>query len=295
MRGKKFRYQGGITKMICSKIAKRGREEFSKYIHGSGKINIVQRKTVLDIDILSFSSKRDFEEQVFSIMSFLRYAGKPTRWIIYSDDSHISWHHQFIKDHFDFVSIEKWNACENKYTGFEDVMASYMKFNILAKRLYAYANHPVERMTMFMDSDVLFYEKIAEKLDIVLRGGGQWYLPDAVWGTLDSTYKSDHTPDMFQLNGGCFVTDKFLDWNPVFEYMQSLKGTYEYFSDQTAFHIAFMKQGAKPLDPRYFILNCEDQFDFGYKYFPEEIALRHYVHPIRHKMWQKNWKWHLKI
>jgi hypothetical protein len=46
------------------------------------------------------------------------------------------------------------------------------------------------------------------------------------------------------------------------------------------------------LDPRQFIVDSADQFDLSLKYYPENIAMRHYTSPVRHKMWQNGWKWH---
>jgi hypothetical protein len=60
------------------------------------------------------------------------------------------------------------------------------------------------------------------------------------------------------------------------------------------FEYAFRKQGAQILDPRQFIIDTEDQFDFSMKYHPGDMAMRHYTGPIRHKMWQKGWKWHFE-
>ena len=48
------------------------------------------------------------------------------------------------------------------------------------------------------------------------------------------------------------------------------------------------------LDPRQFIIDSTDQFDFALKYYPESIAMRHYTSPVRHKMWQRGWQWHFK-
>jgi hypothetical protein len=290
---KKIKYQGGLTKIICARFGRHGKKEFSKLISIDQLPHVKAREKKWDIDVVSFSGKRDFEEQVLSILSFLRYAGKPKRWVIYSDDSHTKFHHDFISRNFDFASIERWNKNEDKYAPYAATLDSYMKYNVLGKRMYAYANHLSDGQIIFLDSDVVFYSAIFEKLDIVIKDGGSWYLPDAGWGTLDSRYKASHVPEMFQLNGGCFISSPAFSWELAYAYLQSLNNTFEYFSDQTAFHIAFIGQGAKPLDPRVCVLNCDDQFDFSYKYGPEEIALRHYVNPIRHKMWQKNWKWHL--
>ena len=60
-------------------------------------------------------------------------------------------------------------------------------------------------------------------------------------------------------------------------------------------HILLIDNEFMPLDPRRFILDSGDQFDFSYLLPFDKIAIRHYTGPVRHKMWQAGWRNQLKI
>ncbi len=42
---------------------------------------------------------------------------------------------------------------------------------------------------------------------------------------------------------------------------------------------------AAPFDPRKYVLELDDQFVYPDRYAKPDIALRHYVNPVRHKFW----------
>lgn len=62
-----------------------------------------------------------------------------------------------------------------------------------------------------------------------------------------------------------------------------------YWSDQTAFHILTQKEGFIALPKEKFVTGGKDAFTIKNSVDYSKIALRHFVGPVRHKMWQMNW------
>lgn len=255
------------------------------------------------MEIVSFSSSSDFYDQLLSILSFLHYVGKPVSWTIYSDGSHSTKEIDFISTHFSFIKIIKleWNNPESLSTICKEQLVPYLPYLLdyttkspYGKKMYAYLNYNVQRPTLFLDSDVLFYTKASQFRMIISEDVSGWYLPDFIWSCLDSRYKSKYSGQPYQVNAGFFLLNHELkNIKEGMEFLQSLEFNYENFSEQTVFHILLRSNHFFPFDPRIFILNSGDQFDFSYKTKKSSMAMRHYTGPVRHKMWQKNWKWHL--
>jgi hypothetical protein len=121
-------------------------------------------------------------------------------------------------------------------------------------------------------------------------------LPDDDWGCLDSRYKAKNSRELYQVNSGFFLLNRELeDVRKGLDFLNSLNGKYEYFSEQTTYHILFNDNHLMPLDPRIFVLNSDDQFDLSYILPKDKMAMRHYTGTVRHKMWQRDWKWHLSL
>jgi len=287
---KKIKYQGGITKVLCQKQAELNKKSFRKKLAKIDISSAINPKQI-DFEIISFSGAASFEDQVLSIYSFLVYAGMPIKWVIYSDGSYSDEQKQIFQIKFPFVSILDWDVYD--YVKNNKSFSDYMKECHLAKKLNVIIGHPYQHQTIYLDSDIICYKNIAGYLNSGLLSKGLWYAPDPMWGTVDGYFKTPKD-SIYPLNSGFLILNK--DFNPadIFEYFGNLKGNYHYFSEQSSFEYAFRKQNANLLDPRQFIVDSSDQFDFSTKHDPDDIAMRHYTTPVRHKIWQKGWRWHLK-
>jgi hypothetical protein len=299
---KKIKYQGGLTKLITSSIGRRNKTRFAKFIEQNlPSLRNKMEGQALQLDVVSFSSSKDLYEQVLSILSFLRYAGTPASWTIYSDGSHTANQIDLLNKGFEFIKIEIQEIVDKTSLKpglfpYKNELKHYAQMQPLGKKLFHYLNHRITKPTLFLDSDILFYNKAFE-FDMILNSDVPgWYLPDKEWGCLDSRYKATYQKELNQVNSGFFLLNEELkDLKEGLEFLNNLDQQYEYFTEQSVFHILFKKNGLIPLDPSIFILDSEDQFDFSYLYPKEEIALRHYTGPVRHKMWQKGWKWQLSL
>jgi len=300
---RKLKYQGGLTKMILSELGKKNKKEFAIIINQN--LNSLRHKLhgePIQMAIVSFSCFNDFYEQTLSILSFLRYVGTPISWTLYSDGTHTSKQIQLLKSAFEFIEVKMTdleklnNNCKEVLLPYIDHLLHYAKKQPLGKKLFFYLNHHLKSPTLFLDSDILFYNK-ASIFNLLLNDSvNGWYLPDTDGGCLDSRYKAKNWNGLYQVNSGFFLLNREMaDLKEGLEFLKSLDLAYEYFSEQNTFHILFRCNSFMPLDPRIFILNNDDQFDFSYLYPKEKMAIRHYTGPVRHKMWQRDWKWQLSL
>ena len=305
---KKVKGQGRLTKMLASKIAAFNKDKFKRYIDDATKLAQLSKElynnTNIDIEIVSFSSSFDFAEQILSILSFIKYVGLPIRWTLYSDGTHTNDQLNLLKTSFEFLEViniaDFANYVEDNISKdllqYKQELKLYAKNVPLGKRMFLYLNFDIKRPTLFIDSDIVFYSKAGCIKDILATNYNGWFLPDFDWGCLDSRYMLAQAPQPYQVNGGMFLVNKNLEHLAVgMDFFRSLGDKYEYFSDQNVFHILLLANGFMPFDPRIFILNSGDQFDMAYSHKVEEMAIRHYTGPVRHKMWQKSWKWHLSL
>ncbi|WP_139260508.1 hypothetical protein [Flavobacterium defluvii] len=302
--------QGGLTKKITVAKGNVNRRKFAKKAATdlSHLISQVSKRKTIEMEVASFSSCNDFHEQLLSVLSFIRYVGRPIKWTIYSDGSHNEEQIEQLENSFDFVKVEKgldWTKiqslkglCKEELEPYENYLMDYAKKFPLGKKLFYYLNHTIEKPTLFIDSDILFYEH-ANVLKLILTekpAANGWYMPDVSWGCLDSRYKAANTEQIYQVNSGfIFANTAFEHIKESLEFFKTYNFIYEYFSEQTVYHHLLKNNSYMPLTPKTFILDLGDQFDFSYLLSPKQMAVRHYTGPVRHKMWQRNYKWHLGL
>jgi hypothetical protein len=76
-----------------------------------------------------------------------------------------------------------------------------------------------------------------------------------------------------------------LDWSLSVERFLQLEGEPSFFTNQTMTHLAMHANGAQPFDRSKYVLQLDDQFGFRDRHATRDVALRHYVNPVRHKFW----------
>lgn len=307
---KKLPGQSGFTKTTATAIGKKNKGKFTKRLtHAASELLLeINQKGPIALEVASFSSCNDFPEQLLSILSFVKNVGTPAKWTLYSDGSHTKAQIEVLDNNFSFLCFENglnWNEiqslkglCKEELEAYEDYFIDYAKKFPLGKKLFYYLNHEIVGATLFIDSDILFYQQ-AKAIELLLteepRAKG-WFMPDPDWGCLDSRYKASHSEQVYQVNSGFILANEpFENLTDSLEFFKTYNFSYEYFSEQTIYHHLLKDNAYMPLPSKKFILDSGDQFDFSYLYSPNEMAVRHYTGPVRHKMWQKDYKWHLGL
>lgn len=285
----------GIDKLkwtVAKRRAEKHRRGFRPYLREQSRLNRdVFVKGLLDqepfpLELVSFSSERDFEDQALSILSFVKNCGMPRKWTVLSDGSHSDTTLETLRNLAPFITVQPWDAGIDRST-VHPALNHYAEQHALGKRLIAYSRRHLPGETLFLDSDILFYGRAREGLTAAIATREHWFLPDSGTGYLDPNYLRQVPPFPYGVNGGFLLLRPDFEWTAAVSYIESLSGKYTYFSEQTAVHIAALANRAMPFDPRYFVISGEDQFHLGHAFLESELAIRHYTAPTRHKMWSK--------
>lgn len=243
----------------------------------------IQQTRKVQMAVYYFSCERDLPEQVASIRSFIRYVGLPEKLIVISDGTYSPESCTLIRKInpcIDVVSFEKFikkNLPKSVYT--------YANIHPLGKKLAVLASIPIEQVTIFADSDILFFPD-AGNLVSLTKSLDQLplYLPDCV-PALDERILFSSSEKSNPINSGFILLYKPLDWNFALKRLEQVAENPHYFTEQTILHLAVHNNQGIALPHNQFVVSLDDQCIYKDKYAGKKIVLRHYVNPVRHKLW----------
>lgn len=290
----KIKGQGRISKYLTSKIASRKKEQF-KQLLSSDNLTFKPSNINVNLNIISISGSYQFEDQILSIISFIVNVGLPNSWLVYSDGTHSTKQLELFTKLFSFIEVKMWSDITCNFPSEKHTFDSYIKKHPIGKKTFIVLNHRSEEPFIFADSDIVFYKPFKTYLPLLTHTNYSYYMVDNDWCCLDSNYMQTNDKEMFQLNSGLLLIQPSFKWGAAMDYLSYLEkiDKFEFFSDQTAIHIAFKNNTALPFDPRSFKVEMYDHFKLKVAPTTKQLSARHYVGTIRHKMWQKGWKWHL--
>jgi hypothetical protein len=238
---------------------------------------------LLPFEVFSYSGENMVPEQVASIRSLLRFAGRPTRFTVVSDGTHSERSLDLLRRLDSCVRIsatKDWQPRE-----MPPQAASYLATHPTGKQLALIMSLPGNGPAFYVDSDVLFFPG-AKMLSSLLdqRGAAALYLADCRLSADERLYRTEEEKKNPVNTGVLFLTRK-LDWSKSIGRLLELEAAPNFFTNQTMTHLTMTAAGAVPLDPTKFVLQLDDQFVFADRYAGPELVLRHYVNPVRHKFW----------
>lgn len=269
---------GRATRMLITRIALYNKQQFQKHFPLDSLGSISKR---LNVNMVSFSGKNQFQDQLYSIISFYKNVGIPEKWIVYSDGTYTENEISILSKIPNLVLKD----VSNKLDGLPTEV--FIKYPTLLKIIVINEIDP-SITTIFTDSDILFYTGFNKHLSLFNKNN--WYLVDEGNGYFDKDfiYENGQQP----LNLGFLVLNSKPDISGVIQYIQEkyFSGNLSYWSDQTAFHILAIQQKFKALPKADFVVGGHDAFTFSHSCDYTKISLRHFVGPVRHKMWQYPWR-----
>jgi hypothetical protein len=222
----------------------------------------------LRCDVVAFSSQAHLPEQVVSIRSFLRHAGRPRRFRVLSDGTHTRRAAALLRAIDPCVEVALAPAAP-------DPMLAKLALETELGR-----HGPV----VYADADVLFLPgagRLAALLDEPATAPA-WFLRDCE-PYLDERLVTPAEAALPPVNGGVQVLFAPLDWA---EPLARLPAEPVFHTEQTLLHLAMHRSGARALDPRAFVVSTDDLRAWGDAFASPALALRHYTTPVRHKLWQ---------
>ncbi|MDQ6625244.1 MAG: hypothetical protein M3Y69_03755 [Verrucomicrobiota bacterium] len=252
---------------------------------------LIAQPRTLPFEVYAYSSESDLPEQVASIRSFLRFAGRPLRFVVVSDGTHTPRSISLLEaiDR----SVEVRQAGDEVLDGSSARLHTYLTVHPTGKQLALIMSLPAEAPALYIDSDVLFFAGAKDLSDIERPANcSAYYLRDCRLSADERLFRNDDEK-LSPVNTGVLFLFEKLDWTEGLERFDRLDGPPDFFTNQTMTHLTMHAAGASPLDPSNYVLQLDDQFVYRDAYADQRIVLRHYVRPVRHKFWTTlaNSKW----
>ena len=237
----------------------------------------------LDVDVFAYSNEAMLPEQIASVRSFLKYAGRPNSFTIVSDGTHRPRALSLLQQIDSCIELANARDFLPQQSSSRDYFANHPT----GKQLALIMSLPRERPALYVDADVLFFPGAVAVADLLYNHDAPaFYLRDCQLSA-DARLFRDPAEAADPVNTGVLFSFQKLDWSLAMERLQRLEGTPNFFTNQTMTHLTMHANGARPLDPAKFVLQLDDQFQFADRYADNSIILRHYVNPVRHKFWEQ--------
>jgi hypothetical protein len=233
--------------------------------------------------LLAFCGRRDLPEQVASWRSFQRWVGRPRRAVLVSDGTLEEGDFKLLRalePRLEIKSLEEFGGATTT-----EAMRSYATQQPMGRKLWVMRAMDSLAPVIYADSDILYFPAAAE-----LSGPRFWepttpsYLLDP-YPSLDLRMILGESERLEPVNGGFVVVRQALEWAEPMHRLESLTGEAAFFSEQTLLHLAIRRSGGCPLNPTRYALRNEDQWAATDWFAGPEVALRHYISSLRHKMW----------
>src|SRR3954469_20997633 len=108
----------------------------------------------IGLEVFAYSGHENLPEQVASIRSFLRHAGRPKRFAVISDGTHTSEDFDLLERIDPSVRVEK---VPSPPAGISPSLASYLQDHPTGKQLALVMSLPRGEPALYVDSDVFFF------------------------------------------------------------------------------------------------------------------------------------------
>jgi hypothetical protein len=234
-------------------------------------------------NVFAYSGESALPEQVASIRSFLKYVGRPKRFTVVSDGTLSAASIEILRSLDPAISISgsaQWLP--------EDLPARiypYLTTHPTGKQLALIMSLPVDGPTLYVDSDVLFFPGAIDLVPLAKNNAAPaFYLADCRLSADERLFRSAEEKT-HPVNTGALLLFEKLDWTLAVRRFLELSGLPDFFTNQTMTHLTMHASGASPLDEKKYVLQLDDQFLYPDRYACRDLALRHYVNPVRHKFW----------
>jgi hypothetical protein len=236
----------------------------------------------LDLEVFAYSNEESLPEQVASIRSFLRHAGRPRRFTVVSDGSHRARSLRLLARIDPVVSVRQAEAAPEDLP---EKFRRYLEDHPTGKQLALIMRLPHDGPALYIDSDVLFFAGAANLVRQLSEAEAPaCYLPDCQFAG-DERLLRDPAEKSEPVNTGVLILFRKLDWSLGSARFLELAGEPVFFTNQTITHLTMHQNGARFLDPARYVLQLDDQFVYADRYAGADLVLRHYVNPVRHKFW----------
>lgn len=253
-----------------------------------GMLSMIIRRKVrssndLDLDVFAYSGEKALPEQVASIRSFLKYAGRPRQFTVVSDGSYTADSVALLEGIDQCVRVQQ--TAPPLAENLPENIRSYLRTHHTGKQLALIMSLPANGPALYTDSDVLFFPGAHEIAELTQRNSvPAWFQADYQFSG-DERVLAAESEKQNPANTGFLLLFRKLDWSLGLDRLRNLKGEPNFFTNQTVTHLCMHANGARSFDPQKFVLQSDDQTIYRDKYAKPSLVMRHYVNPVRHKFW----------
>ena len=211
---------------------------------------IVRRKIMppesVPFEVFAYSGHDTLPEQVASIRSFLRYAGRPTRFTVVSDGTYTDQDIELLREIDPSVAVEESPPIPSDLP---PALASYLESHPTGKQLGLIISLPRNGPALYVDSDVYFFRKANDLATLACAASvPAFYLSDCQFSGDARLIRSPNERKQPVNTGVLFLLQK-LDWSLGIDRFLQLNGAPNFFTNQTITHLTMHANGASPLDP----------------------------------------------
>jgi hypothetical protein len=229
----------------------------------------------------AFSSRAHLPEQVASIRSFLRHAGRPRAYTVVSDGSHDERSRRLLRAIDPCVQVVDLGGVLRP--DLPPAVHRHAAGDPMTAKLALELSLPGGQPVVYADADVLFGGAGGDLARLLERGGRPWFLPDCE-PYLDRRLLTAPEAELQPVNGGFFVLFGPLDWDEALSRLARLDTTV-FHTEQTLLHLAMHASGGRALDGARYVVDTDDMRAWATGHAHAALALRHYTTPVRHRLW----------
>ena len=235
------------------------------------------------LEVYAYSGEKTLPEQVASTRSFLKNAGRPKCFAVFSDGSYTRRSIDLLKTIDPCVQVRE--SPPPLPPGLPENVQSFLTTHFTGRQLALIMSLPANGPAIYTDSDVLFFPGAREIAALAeMRTVPALYQADCVFAG-DERLLRDETEKRNPANMGFLLLFRNLDWTVGLERLRDFRDVPNFFTTQTVTQLSLHANGGRPFDPKKFVLQRDDEFGYADYYSNGALAIRHYVNPIRHKFW----------
>lgn len=167
------------------------------------------------------------------------------------------------------------------------------KRNSSARKLAIQALENREKAVLYMDADILFFEKPVEILESIFTGNGVWHINAHEGLRADPKLMEEvlqkKIPHLEDYNSGLlYLSPNVLTCEEIEKWISPKRcDPFAWFIDQTILAILLPQYGSQLLPMDRYVASCRRQFYFEEDHSAEGMVMRHYMGPVRHLMYSK--------
>lgn len=243
----------------------------------------IEAQRAFPLEVFAYSGEAALPEQVASIRSFIRHVGRPKQFNIISDGTYTLASRQILERLDSCVSVG--DAGEWIPQGLCETFRPYLTNHPTGRQLALIMSLPTEDPVLYCDSDIRFFAGAGDIYSYLERRDvPAFYQADCRFSGDDRLLR-DAGETANPVNTGFLLLFRKLDWTVSLERFAALESDPTFFTNQTITHLTMHANGAASFAPEKYVLRLDDQFVYPDRYANPNIALRHYVNPVRHKFW----------